>query len=188
VPDSERPKLFADAMLGRLARWLRLLGLDVAYAPELDDGELVERAVAEGRLLLTRDRRLLLRRKARGGMLVRSEVLEDQVLQVVAQLGLSLRASRLFTRCVQCNLPLEEVSAAEARRRVPAYVARTQSSFRRCPGCRRIYWRASHVERMMERMRRMGLRLQVGIDDSARVRSGERSAPMPERSSGSRED
>ena len=77
------PKLIADAMLGALARWLRALDLDVAYEPDIDDAELVEKAVAEDRVILTRDRRLTERRLARNHLLIRSEVVEEQVRQVL---------------------------------------------------------------------------------------------------------
>jgi uncharacterized protein with PIN domain len=153
------PPLFADAMLGALARWLRVLDLDVAYEPGLDDAELAAAAAASNRVLLTRDRRLTERRLARNHLLVFSDDVDEQVRQVLAALGVRPDPARLFRRCLRCNLPLAPVPAAEARERVPDFVARTQEEFRRCPGCGRIYWRATHVERMRERLARMGVEL-----------------------------
>lgn len=150
-------KLIADAMLGALARWLRVLDFDVAYDPELDDAALVARAVAEGRTILTRDRRLVLRRQARNHLLIASERVDEQVRQVLGDLGLQPRPERLFRRCLRCNTPTEPLAAEEARRRVPPYVARTQQRFCRCPGCGRIYWGATHVRRMRRRLARMGV-------------------------------
>ena len=146
------PKLFADAMLGALARWLRLLDLDVAYDPSLDDPELVERAVAEDRVILTRDRRLTERRRARNHLLIRSEVVDQQVRQVLDELGVRPDPDRLLRRCPLCNAPLQWLPADEARARVPPWVARTQTDFRGCPDCGRVYWRGTHVDRMRERL------------------------------------
>lgn len=156
----EDARLIADAMLGGLVRWLRVLDVDVAYDPDLDDAALVERAVAERRTLLTRDRRLIERRRVRDRHLyIESEQVDEQVRQVLAWLDLEPDPGRLFQRCLRCNRPLEPLAAAEARRWVPPFVARTQGRFRRCPGCGRIYWGASHVRRMRQRLRRMGIGL-----------------------------
>lgn len=142
------PKLLADAMLGALARWLRAVDLDVAYDPALDDPDLVEKAIAEERTILTRDRRLTERRLARNHLLIRSDVVEEQVRQVLDELGIELEPDRFFRRCLRCNTPLTSIPAEEARARVAPYVARTQQEFRACPSCRRIYWRGTHVGRM----------------------------------------
>ena len=150
-------KLIADAMLGGLARWLRVLGVDVAHDPHWDDAELVEIAVAEGRTILTRDRRLVLRRRARPHLLIRSGDLGEQLAQVFAELGLRPDPAALLGRCLRCNLPLAPLAAADAAPRVPEFVRRTQREFRECPGCRRVYWPATHVRRMRERLAALGL-------------------------------
>jgi uncharacterized protein len=152
---SQPPKLFADAMLGALARWLRLLDLDVAYDPSLDDPELVERAVAEDRVILTRDRRLTERRRARNHLLVRSEVVDEQVRQVLEELGVRPDSGLILRRCPLCNAPLQPITAGEARARIPPWVARTQTEFRACPECGRVYWRGTHVDRMRKRLAKM---------------------------------
>lgn len=151
------PKLIADAMLGGLARWLRVLGLDTAYDPALDDSELVDAAVEQGRVILTRDRRLVERRRAANHLLVRSEVVDEQVAQVLAELAIEPAPGALFSRCLRCNAPLAQMSPAEAAHQVPPFVARTQTRFRRCPSCGRIFWRATHAERMRRRLRKMGV-------------------------------
>lgn len=144
-------------MLGALARWLRVLDLDVVYDPALDDPELVDKAVAEGRTILTRDRRLTERRLARNHLLIRSDDVDEQVRQVLTELGLRPDPARFLGRCLRCNAPLESVDAETARARVPPWVARTYAEFRACPVCRRVYWRGTHVERMAKRMERMGI-------------------------------
>jgi uncharacterized protein with PIN domain len=158
MDDAPRPpKLFADAMLGALARWLRALDLDVAYDPSLDDPELVELSVAEGRTILTRDRRLTERRRARNHILIRSNDVAEQVRQVLETLGVHPDPGRLLGRCLRCNQPLVAMDPEEARARVPPWVARTQQEFRLCPGCGRIYWPGTHASRMRERLEGMGL-------------------------------
>lgn len=153
----EPPRFLADAMLGGLARWLRVLGLDAAFDPALDDPELVDRALAEDRMILTRDARLVLRKRARNHLFIRSEVVDEQVVQVLGDLGIAPRPEDLFSRCLRCNVPLVPVAPGEAAREVPPYVARTQERFRRCPRCGRIFWRATHAERMRRRLARMGV-------------------------------
>lgn len=158
-PPDPPPRMIADAMLGGLARWLRVLGLDTAYDPALGDPDLVERALEEDRVILTRDRRLVQRRRAWNHLLVRSEVVDEQVAQVLDELGIEPAPESLFTLCLRCNARLEPAPREEAARRVPPYVARTQARFRRCPACGRFYWRATHADRMRRRLRRMGIAL-----------------------------
>jgi uncharacterized protein with PIN domain len=151
------PAFFADAMLGGLTRWLRVLGVDTAYDPALDDPELVARAVAEDRVILTRDVKLLERRAASNHLLVASHRLDEQVRQVIEVFEIPTRPERLFSRCLRCNVPLEPMATEEAHRLVPPFVARTQTRFRRCPGCERIFWASSHVRRMRQRLGEMGI-------------------------------
>jgi uncharacterized protein with PIN domain len=136
-----------DGMLGRLARWLRILGYDAEYHPGLEDRELARIARAEDRILLTRDTELA-RRKGFRSLLVESQELEEQLRQVVAELG--LRPWRRPARCTLCNAPLEEATPDEVRDLVPPYVGRTQTRFTRCPACRRVYWPGTHWRRMVE--------------------------------------
>ena len=144
-------------MLGALARWLRALDLDVAYDPSLDDPALVDFSVAEGRTILTRDRRLTERRLARNHILIRSDDVTEQVRQVLETLGVSPDPGRFFARCLRCNDPLVDIDPEEARARVPPWVARTQQEYRICPQCGRIYWPGTHASRMRERLEEMGL-------------------------------
>jgi len=155
-------KFLADAMLGALARWLRVLSLDTAYDPSIDDPELVAIALEEQRILLTRDRKLVERKALRGRhLLIASEVVDEQVVQVLEHLsetvGWKPGPSSLFRRCLRCNVALEEMAPAEARRFVAPFVARTQKRFRRCPSCERIFWTSSHTRRMRKRLERMGV-------------------------------
>ena len=142
------PRLLVDAMLGRLARWLRLMGYDTLYWREGSDAALAELARAEGRLLLTRDHQLAGRRGVKA-LLVTAETLDEQLAEVHAALG---GRPRPFTRCPECNAPLEELAHEAARGLVPTYVWRTQSAFRRCAGCGRVYWKGTHWPGMAARL------------------------------------
>jgi hypothetical protein len=146
-------------MLGSLARWLRVLGLDVVYDPRLDDAALVDRAVEEQRVILTRDRRLVQRRLARHHVLIRSEAVAEQLRQVLTDLQIDPSAIASFGRCLRCNTPLVDLDAAAALGRIPPYVALTQEQFRGCPDCGRTFWRATHTERMRRRLAEMGISL-----------------------------
>lgn len=147
------PRFVADSMLGGLARWLRILGYDVAYEATVDDGALARRSVEEGRRLLTRDRRLPEEWRIEGVVVVEADDPVDQVREVVARLDLDPDESRAFTRCPVCNEELETAEIDEVRERVPDGVLRRHDEFRRCVGCGKVYWRGGHVRRMRRRLR-----------------------------------
>ncbi|MDJ0788673.1 MAG: Mut7-C RNAse domain-containing protein [Myxococcota bacterium] len=151
---SAEKRFIADAMLGRLARWLRLLGFDCAYESGIPDEELIRRGVEEGRTILSRDRRLPEEWRVEGIYLVRSEGFREQLAEVVRHFGLS-RELRILTRCSECNRRLAGVSAAQVASRVPARVLETRHEFRECPRCRRVYWQGSHTERIRRVVERL---------------------------------
>jgi len=147
-------RLAADAMLGKLAKWLRVLGFDVTYERWIEDQVLVRRAKNEGRDILTRDRRLVQRR---WGNSIRFIVIEDdhwpnQLRQVIRELGQPPRKD-VLSRCIRCNEPLNSFRRIEAAAQVPPYVHRTQKKFFQCPSCRRIYWRGTHQKRILSRLK-----------------------------------
>jgi len=122
---------------------------DTAYENDASDHELARRARSEGRVLLTRDRELAARRGL-DTLLIQSQILEEQIEEVEKALGPPSEAS--LARCSVCNGQLEDVSVAEIADRVPPYVRRTHSDFRRCTRCGRIYWRGTHVDAMQEEL------------------------------------
>ncbi len=132
-------------MLGRLAKWLRLLGYDTRYDNSADDVTLLRIAQSENRVLLTRDLALS-RQRGVHSIWIESQELEAQIRQVRQAVGPP--PDGRFTRCAVCNAPLKRIGRDEAESRVPPYVYQTQEEFRRCPDCGRIYWAATHVERM----------------------------------------
>jgi hypothetical protein len=146
-------------MLGGLTRWLRALGLDVSYDPALDDAELVARAAGEGRVILTRDRKLVERRLARRHLLIASDEVGAQLRQVLADLAIAVAPERVLSRCLRCNAPLVDLARELAVARVPPFVASTQERYRECPSCRRVFWSATHAARMRQRLASYGVPL-----------------------------
>ncbi|HLB94695.1 MAG TPA: Mut7-C RNAse domain-containing protein [Nitrospiria bacterium] len=146
-------RFIADAMLGKLAKWLRILGYDVAYERKIEDVVLINRARVEDRLILTRDAHLIRRRWSPpvSFILIEDDHLPEQLRQLVRELKLSV-TDHLLTRCVECNEPLTVLPREETRRRVPPYVYKTQSEFAQCPRCSRIFWQGTHWERIRQRL------------------------------------
>jgi hypothetical protein len=144
-PSAPPVRLLTDGMLGRLTRWLRLLGYDTIYAPDTDDAELLRRARAEDRVLLTADHALAARPGART-LLIQAQDLPGQLRQVRAELGPPPGAE--FSRCLVCNGQLAQIDKAALAGKLPPYVLARHDVFFRCPDCERIYWPGTHVERM----------------------------------------
>jgi uncharacterized protein with PIN domain len=134
----------ADAMLGRLARWLRLLGFDCSYDSELSDAELVRRGVLEERMILTRDRRLPEEWWVPSIHLVRAKGLREQLAEVLREFELA-PTIRVLSRCADCNRPLQPVARSDVSERVPPRALRTHDAFSECGSCGRVYWEGSHT-------------------------------------------
>jgi uncharacterized protein with PIN domain len=145
------PKFIVDNNVGRLAKWLRVLGFDTLFINPIADEDLLEIARREGRIIVTKDTAFLRRREVMDGRLkvvfVRSNDRLGQLREVIAALNLPV-ADRWFSRCLACNAPLKPVAKAEVAHEVPPYVYATQNGFQRCPGCGRVYWPGTHWERM----------------------------------------
>ncbi len=145
------PRFLADRMLGKLVRYLRIAGFDTLF---LGVGENpVDETRRSRRILLTRNRAVAGRCRALGlaCVLVEENYPHGQTGEVVKKLG-ARRHARPFTRCVECNIRLEDVrDKAEVKGWVPPFVYRSQSAFRRCRGCGRIFWDATH-KRSMQRL------------------------------------
>ncbi len=153
-PQTERPsrRFIADSNVGRLARWLRILGYDVTYDAFIADPELVRQAIAEGRVILTRDTGVIQRRVVRDYVFVRHDAVEEQLRQVLEELSLHPDPARFWTRCPDDNALIRPVEKERVAGRVPPYTLRTQSAFSECPVCGRIYWRGSHLDRFLRRL------------------------------------
>jgi uncharacterized protein with PIN domain len=140
------PRFVLDVHVGSLARRLRLLGVDAAYANQADDDELVDIAVADGRILLTKDRGILRRRLVKGhAAYVRGETTDDQMLDVLDRFEPPLRP---LTRCVACNGTVHPVSKDDVASRLRPGTARSYDEFSQCRSCARVYWRGAHADRI----------------------------------------
>ncbi len=141
-----------DAMLGRLARWLRFAGFDVSFDPSLPDLPLAGRARAEGRWLLTCDRRLAAVAGPRVVLLRRAGV-AAQIRELRERLPLAAEPARFLTRCSRCNGTLEEVAREAVRDRVPPYVAAHATRFMACTRCGWLYWPGTHAGRIARQLK-----------------------------------
>ena len=152
----DAPKFIVDCNVGKLTRWLRLMGYDAQFFSGSDDSQLVAAARAEGRVILSRDTRIMKRRVITSGqlkaVLIQSDEPERQIRQVIDTLDLDCKFQP-FTLCLECNQPLVERSKGEVKDLVPPYVFKTQSQFRQCPTCSRIYWRGTHWRAMTKRLK-----------------------------------
>ena len=141
-------------MLGTLARWLRALGYDTLYFGQAQDRALRQVAIQEDRVLVTRDRRLALLARPRA-CLITAEEPDEQLAELLADLGLTADEERWLSRCLDCNTLLTPRNKDEIRGRVPEHVLATHLAFSDCPGCGKVYWPGSHADRMLERLRRL---------------------------------
>jgi uncharacterized protein len=147
-------KFLADAMLGSLARWLRVLGCDTHYQGRYKAGDL-PLLLSEGRILLSRNRKTV--ERIPDAVLILSERLREQIVQMKSSGLIPPSEGEWFTRCLVCNVSLVNVDPAEAQEHVPEHVIyETPGGIRRCPSCGRCFWPGTHRERMMMQLREWG--------------------------------
>jgi len=141
------PKFLADCMLGKLARWLRILGYDTKYFRYLDDPQIVALARFEHRTLLTKDQALA-KSASDVAYLVSPSRVEEQIQEVLKTFRLTYPTP--FPRCPYCNELLFDLSQEEAKKEVPLFVSLTFFQFKKCPRCHRIYWPGTHWQRIIQ--------------------------------------
>jgi uncharacterized protein with PIN domain len=152
---SDELKFAADRMLGRLVKWLRVIGQDVIYGPHLTGYGLIRAARRENRLILTRDCGLK-QKQPPEFIFIESDRYAEQLLQVIEVCRLKpLR--KCFTRCLVCNSPVQPKAKDAVKAIVPSYVFSTQEKFSWCPECRRVYWPATHHQKIAEQLANMGI-------------------------------
>lgn len=155
VEASVRPQLLSilrfvlDVHLGKLAASLRMLGFDTLYRNDYDDEELAQISASEQRILLTRDKGLLMRSLVTYGYYIRATNPEQQVVEVLQRFDLFAKVLP-FQRCIRCNGLLEPVAKEEIVDQLPQKTRLSTDEFHRCRECRQIYWRGSHYERMQQ--------------------------------------
>ena len=144
-------KFFADNNVGKLAKWLRMMGYDTRFFNGGDDSSMIAVALAEDRVILTRDTQIMRRRVVTSGqlkaILIQSDEPERQMRQVIDILNLDCQF-RPFTICLECNQPLVPRTREQVKDMVPPYVFQTQVQYVECPTCHRIYWRGTHWQAM----------------------------------------
>lgn len=151
-----RLKFMVDHNVGKLAKWLRMVGYDTALFTGLDDSEMVAAALEENRIILTRDTQIVRRRVVLNGqlrvILIRSDRLQEQIKQIVDTIPLNKNDFRPFTLCMEDNEPLESRNKEDLKDRIPPYVFQTQNDFVQCPACHRIYWKGTHWKNMVKKI------------------------------------
>jgi len=149
-------KFIVDSNVGKLAKWLRMMGYDALFFEGSDDSQMVATALAENRVILTRDTQIMRRRVVTNGrlkaILIQSDEPERQMRQVMDTLRLDCQFQP-FSICLECNQPLVERSREQVKDQVPPYVFQTQSQYMECPNCHRIYWRGTHWRAMTEKLK-----------------------------------
>lgn len=129
--------------LGKLAKWLRILGFDTEYFKQDNSSSLIIQALRDERIILTRNRRLL-QTKGIKVILVEKEKIKEQIKEILNTLQINLNPEMMFTRCIICNVELLSIEKEKVKEQVPEYVFKTQKEFITCPKCRRIYWSGTH--------------------------------------------
>ncbi|MDP2729377.1 MAG: Mut7-C RNAse domain-containing protein [Dehalococcoidales bacterium] len=151
-------KFIVDHNVGKLAKWLRMMGYDTLFFTGDDDWQMVITALNEDRVILTRDSHIMNRGVITRGrlkaLLIQSENPDEQKRQVIETFNLDTRA-RLFTLCLECNQPLGKRTKEQVKDRVPPYVFQTQDQFVECPSCNRIYWKGTHWQEMTRRLEKL---------------------------------
>jgi uncharacterized protein with PIN domain len=149
-------KFIADNNVGKLARWLRLMGYDTVLLSEKDDRTMIQRALTENRVILTKDAQFMKRRLVATGTLKAIHIKQDdpklQVQEVVRALKLDYH-HKPFSLCLECNSVLVPRSREQVRPLVPPHVLETQTQYTECPDCHRVYWPGTHWQSMVRKLR-----------------------------------
>lgn len=143
MPGSQAERFILTRELGRLAKWLRILGYDAIYFDSDNVSTLIIKSLRENRIILTRNSKLT-RHKGAGIILLSSDFLGKQLKELTRQLKLKPEKEAMFSRCVICNELLKVLEKQKAEGKVPPYVFETQEDFVTCPKCGRIYWQGTH--------------------------------------------
>ena len=147
-----KPKFICDVHLGKLTRYLRMMGFDVFYKNNFDDEEIVRISLKERRAILTKDRGILKRSEVTHGYFIRNAKVEGQVKEVIKRFDLQKEIKEL-TRCLECNSELKIIAKEKIVVDLPPMVNQSQEEFFSCPGCGKLYWKGTHHKRMMNFIR-----------------------------------
>ena len=153
MDSAHKIRFAADASLGKLAKWLRLLGFDTLYVREIPDSRFM--AFGKRRILLTRTERIRDQNRSYQLIFIRSNHPFEQLKEVIQALGLIFEDIRPFSKCIRCDFPIKTVKKESVRDKVPDYTWETYDAFQTCTQCGRIYWPGSHTERCNETIQRL---------------------------------
>jgi uncharacterized protein len=145
-------KFLCDDNLGKLAKYLRLLGYDTYYLSTISDAQLLSTMLKEGRIVLTKDHHLAPRIEQSRLILIENDIPDQQLRQVITCLNLRPKREELFMRCLVCNDLCSAISQDDIKDRVFPYILKSKESFRKCLSCGRIYWRGSHYKDMVRKL------------------------------------
>ena len=148
-------KFLADGMLGKLTRWLRMLGQDVEYSNNMEDSQLLAMAKEEERILLTRDFDLYQRAVGRGidAFYVEGETAEDKLAELAERFDFALNIDMTISRCPKCNSAIRRVSSEEAAEEVEKRTLDHYKKFWKCSNCGQIYWQGAHWTKIASTLR-----------------------------------
>jgi len=148
-------RFIADNNVGKLARWLRLMGYDTVLLKQKDDGQMIKIALSEDRVILTKDSEFMKRRLVTSGKLKAIHIKQDdpklQVQKVVEALNLNYHF-KPFSLCLECNRALVARDKEEVKNLVPTHVFETRTQYTQCPACHRIYWLGTHWQAMVKKL------------------------------------
>ena len=151
-------KFIIDNNVGKLVKWLRIMGYDTLFFNGKNDSRMIAIALAESRIILTRDTQIMKRRVVTSGqlkaILIESDKPELQLRQVIDTLNLDCQL-KPFSICLECNQLLLEKSKQQVEDLVPPYVFQTQDQYMECPACHRIYWKGTHWQAMTEKLKNL---------------------------------
>lgn len=157
-PSVGEMRFVVDANVGKLTKWLRLLGYDAVFFGGKSDGEMIALGLSEDRVVLTRDTHIFEWGIVRNGrvraLFISADDPETQMRQVVNDLRLEI-PGKSFTRCLECGHLLKPIPKNEIEHRVPPYVFQTQDQFQECPGCGRVFWRGTHWRSMVDKVKKL---------------------------------
>jgi len=145
-------KFVVDGMLGKLARWLRMMGDDVEYSTSMDDPELLEIAKKEHRVLLTRDFSLYQQAVAKGveAHYVEGKTEQEKLAELAARFGINLEIDMATSRCPKCNTPIKSAPIEKVADRVEKSTLERVTKFWECPKCGQVYWQGAHWTKIRE--------------------------------------
>ncbi|MEM1513453.1 MAG: Mut7-C RNAse domain-containing protein [Candidatus Thermoplasmatota archaeon] len=147
-------KFLCDEMLGRLAKWLRIMGYDVLYLKNMEDEKIVEKAIKEDRILITRDKKLA--KKFKNSLYIEEKDINEQIKKVVEKLKIRIDEENFLSRCTICNIEIEKIEKEKVKGKVPDNVFENMSEFWICKKCGRIYWAGTHWKNMKEKIEEIG--------------------------------